>query len=159
MWPLATFRISPPFWILKWQSTCFAVAIWMRQFIIHSRFGQNFLRSWNTHNKATYFTSYLFGVHGVWRPKYTKLKLKLNWQVYKYVRPSLKELTWILTCALECPMYDFIRDRFPSSFHNVQLGNLKSFFQLDNQVDTNLDLTKALALCCSRELAILSSPS
>ena len=39
-----------------------------------------------------------------------------------------------------------IRDKFPSLFENVVLGSLKSFFQLDNQVDINLYLIEATAL-------------
>ena len=37
--------------------------------------------------------------------------------------------------VLECPLYNSISDRFPSLFQNVILGNLKSFFQLNQQVD------------------------
>jgi hypothetical protein len=54
--------------------------------------------------------------------------------------------------VLGCPLYNPIRDKFPSLFENVVLGSLKSFFELDHQVDISLYLTKATALCHSREL-------
>ena len=34
--------------------------------------------------------------------------------------------------VLECPLYNYIRDDFPSLFENVVLESLKSFFQLDH---------------------------
>ena len=40
--------------------------------------------------------------------------------------------------VLECPLYNPIRDEFPSLFENVILESLKSFFHLDHQVDINL---------------------
>ena len=55
---------------------------------------------------------------------------------------------------LECPLYNPIRDKFPSIFKNVVLGSLKSFFH-DHQVDISLYLTEATALRHSRELASL----
>ena len=39
---------------------------------------------------------------------------------------------------LGCPFYNFIRDRFPPPFYNIVIGSLKSFFQLDYQIDDNL---------------------
>jgi hypothetical protein len=56
---------------------------------------------------------------------------------------------------LESPLYNPIRDKFPSPFENVVSGSLESFFQLDHQVDINLYLTEATALCHSRKLASL----
>ena len=47
--------------------------------------------------------------------------------------------------VLECPLYNPIRHNFPSVFENVVLGNLKSFFQSDHQVDISLYLTEATA--------------
>ena len=47
------------------------------------------------------------------------------------------------------------RDKFPSLLENVVLGSLESFFQLDHQMDINLYLMEATALCHSRELASL----
>ena len=58
--------------------------------------------------------------------------------------------------VLECPLYNSIRDKFQSLFENVVLGSLKSFFQLDHQVDISLYLTEATALRHSRELAGLT---
>ena len=55
--------------------------------------------------------------------------------------------------VLECPLYNSIRDEFPSLFENVVLGSLKSFFHLIHQVDIGLYLTEASALHHSRELA------
>ena len=52
-------------------------------------------------------------------------------------------------------MYNFIRDRFPSSFQNVQLGNLNSFFQLDPQFGIDLNLIEVTALHYYRELYFL----
>ena len=46
-----------------------------------------------------------------------------------------------------------IRDKFPSQFENVILGSLKSFFQLEHQVD--ICLTKATALYHSKQLVCL----
>ena len=35
--------------------------------------------------------------------------------------------------VLDCPLYNSIKDiRFPSLFPSVELGSLKSFFQLSN---------------------------
>ena len=56
---------------------------------------------------------------------------------------------------LECPLYNTIRDRFPSLFQNATLGNLKSFFQMNHQVDINFYLMEATTLHYSRELASL----
>ena len=46
---------------------------------------------------------------------------------------------------LECPIYNFVRDKFQSLFENLILGSLQSFFQLDHQVDIGLYLMKATA--------------
>jgi hypothetical protein len=54
--------------------------------------------------------------------------------------------------VLECPLCNHVRDKFPSLFENVVLENLKSFLQLNHQVDINLYLTKATALRHSRDL-------
>ena len=56
---------------------------------------------------------------------------------------------------LECPLYNPIRDKFPSIFENVVLGSLQSFFQLDQRVNISLFLTEATALYHSRELTSL----
>ena len=56
---------------------------------------------------------------------------------------------------LECPLYNPIRDKFPSLFETVVLGSLESLFQLDHQVDINLYLMEAIVLCHSIELANL----
>lgn len=53
---------------------------------------------------------------------------------------------------LECPLYHFIRDLFPSLFQKVVQDNFKYFFQLDHQVDIGLGLMEVIALCYSREL-------
>ena len=53
---------------------------------------------------------------------------------------------------LEYPLYNLTKDKFPS-LENVDLRSLKSFFQLDHQVDTNLYLTEATTLWHSRGLA------
>ena len=50
----------------------------------------------------------------------------------------------------ECPLFNPVRDHFSSLFENVVLGSLKSFFQLDQQVDISLYLMKATAFCTSR---------
>ena len=54
--------------------------------------------------------------------------------------------------VMECPIYNPIRHKFPSLFENVVLGSLKSFFQLDYQVDISLYLSKATAPYHSRKL-------
>ena len=54
---------------------------------------------------------------------------------------------------LECTLNNPIRDKFLSLFENVVLGSLKPFFQLDQQVDISLYLTKAITLCHSTKLA------
>ena len=53
---------------------------------------------------------------------------------------------------LECSLYNPIKDKFPSLIENVVLGSLKSFFQLDQQVDINHYLIEATVLRHSREL-------
>ena len=53
---------------------------------------------------------------------------------------------------LECPMYNPIRDKFPSLFENVVPRSMKSFFRLDQQVNISLYLIEAIALRHSREL-------
>ena len=57
--------------------------------------------------------------------------------------------------VLECALYNFSMDKFPSLFENVQLGNLESFFQLDQQVDISLYLMKATALRNSKKITSL----
>ena len=47
-------------------------------------------------------------------------------------------------------------DRFQSLFENVVLGSLKSFLQLDHQVDISLYLKSATALCHYGEIAGLT---
>jgi hypothetical protein len=54
------------------------------------------------------------------------------------------------------PLYNPIRDKFHSLFENVLLGSLKSFLQLNHQVDISLYLTEAMALCHSRHLVGLT---
>ena len=49
--------------------------------------------------------------------------------------------------VLECPLYNPIRDKFPSIFGNV-LGSLKSFFQSYHQVDMSVPIEDT-ALCHS----------
>ena len=53
---------------------------------------------------------------------------------------------------LEYPLYKPIRFKFPSLFENVILECLKSFFQLDHQVNISLCLMEVTALHHSREL-------
>ena len=36
--------------------------------------------------------------------------------------------------VLKCPLYNSLRVRFPSLFHNLVLGNLKAFSQVNHQV-------------------------
>ena len=48
--------------------------------------------------------------------------------------------------VLECPSHNPIRDKIPSIFENVVPKNLKSFFQLDHQVDISLYLTETTVL-------------
>jgi hypothetical protein len=48
--------------------------------------------------------------------------------------------------VLECPLYNPIRDKFPSLFENVVPWSHKSFVQLDQQVNISLCLMKATAL-------------
>ena len=42
---------------------------------------------------------------------------------------------------LECLVYNPLRDKYLSLFENIILGSLKSFFQLNHQVDISLYLT------------------
>ena len=59
--------------------------------------------------------------------------------------------------VLRYPLYNPIRDKFHSLFENVILGSLKSFFQLNHQVDISLYLTEATSLCHSRDLVGLTT--
>ena len=52
---------------------------------------------------------------------------------------------------LECLQYNSIRDEFQSLFENVVLWSLKSFFQLDHDVNISLYLTEATPLRHCRE--------
>jgi hypothetical protein len=54
--------------------------------------------------------------------------------------------------VLGSPMYNPIRDEFPSPLEKVVPGSIKSFFRLDQQVNSSLYLTGATALCHSRVL-------
>jgi hypothetical protein len=54
--------------------------------------------------------------------------------------------------VLECPLYNSIRYSFLSLMHNVVLGNLKEFYQLDHHVDISRYLIEATVLCHSREM-------
>ena len=53
-------------------------------------------------------------------------------------------------------MYNPVRDKFPSLFENVVPGSLKSFFQLDQQVNISLYLTEATAIHHFRGLTSLN---
>jgi hypothetical protein len=53
---------------------------------------------------------------------------------------------------LECPLDKPIRDKFPLLFQNVALGSLKSFFQLDHQMDFSLYLKEDTTLCHFKQL-------
>jgi hypothetical protein len=53
--------------------------------------------------------------------------------------------------VLECPLYNCVRDKFTSLFEKVTLGSMKFLFQLDQQVDISLCLTKTIALRHSRD--------
>ena len=59
--------------------------------------------------------------------------------------------------VLECPLNNFIKDKFHSPFEKVVLRRLKSFFQMDHQVNVSIYLTQATTLHHSRELASLTS--
>ena len=54
--------------------------------------------------------------------------------------------------VLKCPLYNPIRDKFPSLFENVEPESLKSFFQLDQQVNFSLYPTVATIVRHTREL-------
>ena len=56
---------------------------------------------------------------------------------------------------LECPLYNSIRDKFPSLSKKIIPGSLKSFFELDQQVNIRLYLTEATTLRHSRKLTSL----
>ena len=56
---------------------------------------------------------------------------------------------------VEYPLHNLVRDKFSSLFEDVILGSLKTFFQLDQQVDISLYLMEATTLRHSRELASL----
>jgi hypothetical protein len=58
---------------------------------------------------------------------------------------------------LECPLYNSITDKFQPLLERVVLESLKSFFQLDHQVQITLHLTDATTLCHCRELPSLTS--
>ena len=57
--------------------------------------------------------------------------------------------------VLERPLHNPIRDKFPSLFENVVLGSLKSFIQMNHQVDISRYLTEATTLCPCKELPSL----
>ena len=57
---------------------------------------------------------------------------------------------------LKCPLHNPIRDKFSSLFENAELRSLKSFFQLDHEVDVSLYLMEVTALYHFRELANLT---
>ena len=52
---------------------------------------------------------------------------------------------------LGCPLYNPIQDYVPSLFENVIPRSLKTFFQLENELDMNYPM-EATALCHFREL-------
>ena len=53
--------------------------------------------------------------------------------------------------CVRVPLYNPIRDKFPSLLENVILGSPKFAFKLDHQVGTSLYLTEALG---SKELVV-----
>ena len=53
---------------------------------------------------------------------------------------------------LECSLYNSMEDTFQLRFENAVLGSLKSFFQLDYQVDISFYLMDDIAICHSSEL-------
>lgn len=55
----------------------------------------------------------------------------------------------LLYIAIPCwnvPYMTPFRDKFPSLFENVNLGSLKSLFQIDQQFNMSLYLMEAIAL-------------
>lgn len=60
--------------------------------------------------------------------------------------------------VLQCPLYNPIRNMFPSLFENVVLGSLKILLPLDHQVDINLHLMEAIAHRHCRQLDGLKPP-
>ena len=60
----------------------------------------------------------------------------------------------IFVCVGLSLLYNTIRDKFSSLFHNVVLEYISQvfFFQYDREVDNRLDLTKATALRHFKEL-------
>ena len=61
--------------------------------------------------------------------------------------------------VLEYPLYNLIRDKFPSLFENAISRSLKSFFQLDQQVNISPYLKETSTLRHSRELTGLKPSS
>ena len=52
---------------------------------------------------------------------------------------------------MEQPLHNSTRDKFPFRFQDAILDSLKSFFQLDHQVDVNISHMKVVAIHYSRE--------
>jgi hypothetical protein len=57
---------------------------------------------------------------------------------------------------LEYPLCKLIRDKFPSLFDIIILGNLESFFQLDHQIDISLYVMETTTLHHSQKLVGLT---
>ena len=59
--------------------------------------------------------------------------------------------------VLECPLYNPIKNKFSSLFKEVIQESLKSFFQLDHQVNVSLYLTEATTLRHSKNISWLET--
>ena len=83
----------------------------------------------------------------------------LNHWLHHNARSLLLTAPQTIDSLLEWPLYNPFRDKFPSLFENVLLGSLKSFVQINQQVNVSLYVTEATALCHYRELIGLKPSS
>ena len=78
-------------------------------------------------------------------------RLSLSLEILDYATFASDAIENEARLVLECPLYNPIKDKFPSLFENVIIRSLKSFFQSDHQVDIHLYLTEATTLCHYRK--------
>ena len=127
---------------------------YMARFALKNERQNRHVLQWNWTMCSKYNRLRLLGVSTSHHNKRSSLLCQLS--------PSLKIIDQRHLCSynaigikthfvLECPLYKFNR----GIFKHVVFGSPKSFFQSDQQVDTNLYPIKTTTLCHSRKVAKL----
>lgn len=154
------------FWVLK--SHLFKALVLPTSIYGFEMFGANFKNL--SHYKVDHFPSLKEETNLPPPQGYTITQGQCSLQhLSTYLRIAIETRQWSpIPCPRDTKLYHFcsynaiqnnehlpIREEFSSLLENAVLGSLKSFWQLDHQVDINLYPTDTTSLRPSRELASL----